>query len=156
MPDSDPALQRVWSQKSIPIVVRAGIVCPLLVRLPYAPSNRDWLQEGHRNRPLWVPIYKSWSVPKTWFEEIVRRVLEAFRSVYVIQPVRSTEKCAPACWNALGAHCECSCLGANHGSGQPAGKWHVVSEALAVKIQGREYSCRLLRAQPSLPRSPRP
>ena len=115
-----------------------------MVKLPYAPGNGDWLRSDHRRKPEWVKQYKCWETPKSWFEDVVRRLLQRFGRVYVIQPYRTQEKCAPACWNATGVECECSCMGANHGSGDPQGKWHVVSDTLAVSWHGRPLGCRLI------------
>lgn len=141
----DPALLRIWNQTRLPVVLRGGSIAPLAVRLPYARDNRYWLAESGNRRPQWLGEYKVWSIPKSWFEDVLRRCLVRYRAVYVVQPFRKSEKCAPACWNALGAECECSCMGANHGSGAPEGKWHIVSETLAVRVGRREFSCRLLR-----------
>jgi hypothetical protein len=151
MDQNDPKLRRIWAQKRVPVVARGGPVRPLLVRLPYSTTNRDWLQMSGTRSPEWLPNYRSWSIPKTWFENVLRRAIDAYGSVFVIQPFRAAEKCAPACWNAVGAECECSCLGENHGAGNPEGKWHIVSETFAVKWNEREYSCRLLKALPDVP-----
>lgn len=140
----DPKLLQVWSQTKVPVVFRGGKTKALLVRLPYSRSNREWLKDDHRNNPEWLPAYKCWGVPKSWFEDVIRRILHAYGSVYVVQPFSRHQKCAPACWNAVGAECECSCMGAHHGSGNPEGQWHVVSDTFAVKWETREYSCRLL------------
>ena len=145
MNDTDLRLTRVWNQTRIPVVVRGGRVRPLLVRLPFHIANREGLQGDRRSEPEWLPKHKAWSIPKSWFEQTLRRSLSRYGAVYLIQPFRKSEKCAPACWNAAGALCECSCMGANHGSGKPAGKWHVVSETFAVHVDARELSCRLLR-----------
>lgn len=148
MSDGDQSLRRIWNQTAIPVVLRGGSVAPLVVRVSFASDNREWLRDERRTKPQWIVQHKAWSIPKTWFEDTIRRALERYGKVYVIQPFRVNEKCAPACWHATGALCECSCMGANHGSGDPAGKWHVVSETFAVKVGPKEYSCRLLRPRP--------
>lgn len=141
----DPHLRRIWNQGSVPVVWRGGSVRPLVVRLPYALGNREWLAESGNRRPEWLAEDKMWSIPKSWFEYLLQRAIGRYGAVYVIQPFWKTETCAPACWNALRAECECSCMGANHGSGNPEGRWHIVSETLAVRLGTREFSCRLLR-----------
>src|SRR5258708_35512814 len=133
MDPNDPKLRQVWAQQAIPVVVRAGRVRPLVVRLPYSTGNRSWLQGTSQRVPEWLPAFKAWSIPKSWFERVLRAAIGKYGSVYVVQPYRTSEKCAPACWNAVGADCECSCMGANHGSANPDGRWHVVSETCAVK-----------------------
>lgn len=144
MDKKDPRLIQIWKQNQIPVVYRPERGKPLLVRLPYAPTNRQWLKGDHRNQPDWIAEQKYWQTPKAWFEDIVKRALCRYGQIYVIQPFNAQEKCAPACWNALGVECECSCMGANHGSGNPVGKWHIVSETLAVSWGEKQYSCRLL------------
>lgn len=115
------------------------------MRLPYSDTNRAWLHAGHRNKPSWNSERRCWELPKAWFESIVKRALDKYAQIYVIQPFNAQEKCAPACWNALGVECECSCMGQNHGAGHPEGKWHVVSETFAVRWDDKQYSCRLLK-----------
>ena len=144
MNDKDTRLLQIWNQKLIPVLYRREKGMPLLLRLPYAEDNRAWLKNEHKNQPEWLKDKKCWQVPKAWFERIIRRALVRFGRIYVIQPFNAQEKCAPACWNATGAECECSCIGANHGSSNPVGKWHIVSEALAVNWGPKQYSCRLL------------
>ena len=118
---------------------------PLLVKLPFADDNREWLQDDPRNRPQWISSEKAWSIPKSWFDDTARRCLARYRAVYVVQAFRETEKCAPACVNAVGVECTCSCLGANHGSGISMQTWYVVSDAFAVRHGPKQYAVRLLR-----------
>ncbi len=68
-----------------------------------------------------------------------------YRACYAIQLYRKKKVCAAAHWNAVGADCECSCMGANHGSGQPSGRWYEVSETFAVMWGVQRYSVRLLK-----------
>src|SRR4051812_7125708 len=121
-----PSFSDVWNQRTVPVVFRDGPIHPLLVKLPYAERNREWVQNGRRSRPKWVSNQVAWDIPKTWFDDTVRRCLSHYGSVFVIQTYRETEKCAPACVNAVGADCNCSCLGANHGSGISLSTWYVV------------------------------
>ena len=145
MNDNDLHLRAVWNQNHLPVVLRGGRVRPLIVRLPYELSNYEWMQNDRRTKPEWLSKFKAWSIPKSWLDDTLRRSLARYGAVYLIQPYSDLEKCAPACWQAKGALCECSCMGKNHGSGNPLGKWHVVSETFAVRINDREFSCRLLR-----------
>jgi hypothetical protein len=142
--DRDARLQRIWGQKVVPVVYRRSGSWPLLVRLPYAPDNGSWLRGEERRKPEWDKSHRCWKAPRSWFEKLIKRCLLKFSHVYVIQPYNVQERCAPACWNAVGVTCECSCMGLHHGSGNPDGKWHIVSETCAVRWEGREYSCRLL------------
>ena len=133
----------IWRQNQIPVVYRPEDG-PLLVRVPYRADNRRWLREERLRKPVWCAQYKCWKMPRAWFGEIVRRLLGEFGEVYVIQPYRPKEVCAPACWNAQGFDCECSCMGANHGSEAGDG-WYVISEACAIQWGAKQLGCRLLR-----------
>jgi hypothetical protein len=138
----------IWKQTEIPVIYRQGGSEPLMIHLPFGPDNGAWLRGDHRRKPVWIAQYKGWEAPNAWFDDLVTRVLHRFGRVYVIQPYRVQETCAPACWNARGFECECSCLGANHGRQNPAGKWRIISEALAVRWHGRQLACRLIERAP--------
>lgn len=116
----------------------------LRMRLPYAEDNRGWLREGRRSKPEWLAAYQCWELPKAWFNGLVDSSLLRFGAVYVIQPYREMEKCAPACLNAKGHECECSCMGQNHGQGSD-GTWFEVSETFAFRWGPQHLACRLLR-----------
>ncbi len=141
----DPSnLVAVWQQSRIPVAWRSGEKGkPLLVKLPYRIDNRAWLASIGRNRPVWMAEGKNWEVPKSWFNAVVDKSLERFGKIYVIQPYREQEKCAPACMNARGHICQCSCMGANHGTGND-GSWFEISETFATRWGGRELACRLM------------
>lgn len=134
----------LWRQTDIPVIYRPGGAKSLKVHLPYRADNKSWLQHGKRFKPIWHSVQKCWEVPKAWFDEIVRLCLVRFDRVYVIQPYREQEKCAPACWNAKGFECECSCMGENHGQQNPIGSWRVISETFAVSWKARQLACRLI------------
>lgn len=144
----DARLKKIWNQNRIPVVFRRerrGVLC---VRLPYASNNRVWLQDRHHAHPEWNSQLKYWVVPAGWCNELLRRLIQEHGAVYFVHPFNVLEVCAPACWNAVGAECECSCMGEHHGSGEPAGRWHIVSEIFAAQWGPRKYSCRLLNALP--------
>jgi hypothetical protein len=139
---TDPAA--IWRQTTVPVIYRPGRG-HLLVKLPYRDDNREWLQQAQRRRPVWNSQYRCWETPAAWLDDVVTRTVRRFSSTWLIQPYREKLQCAPACWNAMGFKCECSCMGANHGGGLPDGnKWHVVSEACACSWQGRELAFRLI------------
>ena len=145
MDPHDPRLRKIWTQTSVPVVFRQEKGNPLLVRLPYATDNHTWLKDTNRHKPKWDSQYRRWELPVAWFDDIVSRALKRHGKVYVIQLYRAQQKCAPACWNAKGHHCECSCMGVSHGSGHPGGRWHEVSETFACHWGPKEYACRLLQ-----------
>jgi len=138
----------IWGQKTIPVIYRRGHRLPLMIKLPYASDNFEWLRRDNRRKPDWNKQFTCWEVPNAWFEDVIRRALERYGRVHVVQPYRALEKCAPACWNAMGFECECSCMGENHGSQSPSRSWYVVSETFAFRWQDRQLACRLIERPP--------
>lgn len=144
MNSPDEKAKAIWRQGQNPVVYRESKGKPLKVRLPFDLNNGAWLKADHRRNPVWIKQFKCWEVPHSWFDDVIAQCLSRFSSVYVIQPYREQEKCAPACWNAKGFECECSCMGEYHGSEGPHGRWYVVSDTFAVSWQDRELACRLI------------
>ena len=137
-------LKQRWNQQSIPVIFRPGGKEKLKVRVPFAKNNRAWLKYGHRIEPIWEKEKKYWLLPKSWFNDVVDKCLKKYGKVYIIQPYREQEKCAPACWNAKGHECNCSCMGENHGKDGDNSDWLVISDAFASRWWEREYACRML------------
>jgi hypothetical protein len=137
----------VLQQERWPVIVRPrrGDV---LAWLPYAEDNRVFLRLSN-SKPEWHRAHRKlrgyWSMPRTWFERNARRCAARWGQVYVVQPHNASEKCAPACWDARGLECACSCLGENHGSGHPGGRWYIISETCAVAHRGQQMRVSLLR-----------
>lgn len=134
----------VWNQGTIPVIIRrTGKGEQHRLRLPYFVDNREWLGNGRRTRPAWISENRYWEIPKSWFNDFIDRGLRRFGELWIIQPYREQEVCAPACQNAKGHECQCSCMGANHGLGSD-GSWFEVNEAFATKWGEKEWACRLL------------
>lgn len=140
-------IDAVWRQTLIPVIHRqTGKGQKLRVRLPFAQDNRRWLQVSGRVSPEWVVAEKHWELPKAWFNDLVDRALEKYGKVYVIQPYREQEKCSPACQNAIGHECQCSCMGRYHGAGND-GSWFEVSDTFSTRWSDEELACRLMTAK---------
>lgn len=134
----------VWNQTTIPVIVRRTKKGQQhRLRLPYDKENRYWIKNNRRSNPIWVSQSKFWEIPKAWFNDFIERALTKYGRIWIIQPYREQEICATACMNAVGHECQCSCMGANHGSGND-GSWFEVSEAFATRWKGQQWACRLL------------
>lgn len=140
---NEEKIKAIWRQNTIPVIFRKGKGHPLMLRLPYKEGNRAWLKNNRRNEPTWNKEKKCWDIPKSWFNDTVERCLRRFSKLYIIQPYREQEKCAPACWNAKGHECNCSCMGANHGA-EAEGNFFVVNDTFAVKWGDSQLASRLL------------
>lgn len=143
----DPRLLEIWSQKTIPIIYRRGDGLKVLLKLPYRNDNYTWIRGDKRHKPTWDNQFKCWVVPTTWFDNLINKCLDKYGGIYLIQKYREHQKCAPACWNAEGYHCECSCMGEHHGAGHPGRDWREISETFAFSWENGKYACRLIRAK---------
>jgi hypothetical protein len=144
---SDGRLDEIWKQQAIPVILRRdGWHEKLRVRLPKADDDGKWINGLGKSRAVWIYGGSYWELPKSWFNKFVNEALVRYKSLYVVQPYREQEKCAPACMNASGHECECSCMGANHGAGND-GSWFEVSDTFATRWHERELACRLMVAK---------
>lgn len=139
-----PSILSLWHSKSVPMVIRTDKKGEqLMVHLPYAVDNRSWINGLGKSKATYVKSVQGWQIPKSWLNQFVDGALERFGSVHVVQPHNEREVCAPACRNAVGHDCQCSCLGANHGTGDGSG-WFDVSDTLAFRWSGSELAVRKL------------
>lgn len=138
-------LRQIWRQTNFPVISKRPRPSSLLVKLPKIRDAQTWLRNGQRSIPDWDIKYSAWQIPQSWFESTIKRCLLQFERCYVIQIHREKQICAPACWNAVGINCECSCMGEHHGEGHPSGRWYEIDETLAVSWDAQKYACRLLR-----------
>lgn len=141
-------LKYVWNQQTAPVALRrTGKGQLLRVRVPFADTNGRWLQNGRTITPIWIAKDRYWELPKAWFNDFVERALSDYGEVYVIQPYREQEKCSPACQNAVGHECQCSCMGLHHGAGND-GSWFEVSDTFSTRWNDIEFACRLMTRKP--------
>lgn len=135
-----------WTQTAIPVVYRRRKAKDVLLRAPYMPDMRHLLAGLGRKRPRWWKTQQCWILPSSWLSRVIALMLELHGRTYLMQWHYKSEKCAPACWNAKGFDCECSCLGANHGSRDEAG-WHVISDVCATRQCDATLACSLIEAK---------
>ena len=143
-----PQIMRQWTQAQVPIVVRSGQKGDKLTsRLPYRADNKQWLftmATGTRRPEVsWAKQEGAWKLPVAWLNRFVEGALERYGRLYVVQPFREMEKCAPTCRNATGHDCQCSCMGANHGVGDGS-CWFDVSETFSFRWGLQEAAIRLM------------
>lgn len=140
-------IKKAWNQDKIPVVVRTNKKgSKLHVRIPGGETERRWINSIGKSSGIWIGDKRYWQLPKTWFNDFVNRALDRYRQLYVIQPYRVLEKCAPACQNATGHICQCSCMGAHHGAGND-GSWFEVTDAFSGRWGEEELACRLMKAK---------
>ena len=155
--DDNLKLKQVWHQGKIPVLLRRGEGYALQVRLLNHLRSSEFSHDQFRflrsirptgHAPKWLTRYKSWELPQSWFNDLVGNILRVHGKLYIIQPYREQEVCAPACMNASGHECQCSCMGANHGAGGPDGAWFVVSDTFATRSGDSHLACRLMTKVP--------
>jgi hypothetical protein len=135
----------IWRNGRIPVLFKPTGKGPLLVRVPArSDGSYAWLEGKRRRKIQWNRDYKAWEMPRSRFNDIVLRGFYVYHAIYIIEEYREMIKCAPACWNAQGYECNCSCGGTNHGVGAELA--HIVSDTFAFEWGGKRLSCRLLKA----------
>ena len=80
-----------------------------------------------------------WEIAYGRLNEIVEILARFYGKVILIQPVRDKQVCARRCMEADVFECECSFLGANHGSENMDSSWYEVDDTYAVR-HGPEYA----------------
>lgn len=134
-----------WQQFEIPVIVRTrkieGKNPRLRIRLPEHPDPFALLKGvNKRNRnPIEKEKQRYWELAYGRLNEMVETLSKTFGHVILIQPVRETMVCARKCIEASGFECECSCLGANHGSQHMDSAWYEIEDTYAVS-HGAEYA----------------
>ena len=134
-----------------PVILFTRKSKPLWLVMPFAMENSNWLQDGHArhiHRYVREPPPPHWTAPKAWLNDLARRFVDRFGACYMVQALREMEQCAPACWNAEGVECACSCMGQHHGERHPDGRWYEISETCAVSWGDRQLHYKLLKARP--------
>jgi len=120
--------------------------------LPWTGNPRDGyaaledaIDASRRGQVLYDRQHKAFTVSRSHTELLIYRLAQKFGHVHVIQYGGIT-KCVEECWRLrdldTSATCQCSCAGANHGTGVAPGRivGQVNAGALAVASTGpREY-----------------
>lgn len=140
------AARAIWNQMAIPVVLnRKGKGQKIRVRLPFNQTNRFLLGRLGRIKPVWNHAERFWEVPKSWLNTLIKMLVSQHGRIYLMQTFIETEVCAPACRNAEGLDCSCSCGGANHGAGHD-NRWFDISETFSFARGNEQLACRLLTA----------
>ncbi|WP_152046751.1 hypothetical protein [Aureimonas psammosilenae] len=154
MSNNDQRLRDVWKQREVPVVLRRGGPDEKLrIRLPAGEEKFDWISSGRQHQPERFDDPHYWELGKTRFNDFVEQALDRFGKLYVIQPYREQEKCARACRHAKGHDCNCSCMGAHHGTGDGLGGWFDIGDAFSTRWGDRAVACRLMIRRPGVERT---
>jgi hypothetical protein len=89
-------LNYVWGQERIPVVLRRTEKGQhLRVRVPFAETNRQWLQNDRRTSPVWIAGKKYWELPKAWFNDFVERSWSNLARFTLFSPIASKRNALP-------------------------------------------------------------
>ncbi|GFE25691.1 hypothetical protein [Streptomyces nigrescens] len=122
----------------------------LWMRLPYSPTNRDWILDelgSRRIRPDWNNTVspRRWEIARTHLRPLVDALAFRFGEVDVYLEFSTTERCDRRCQRAEGDDCTCSCRGEHHGGGVYWKHWTQVGEETLVSEFGRVVRHYLVR-----------
>jgi len=72
---SDSQLKDLWRQGKIPVIFKRNKPLPVLVRIPFAEGNMEWLRDGRRMKPDWSTLKNPWNPHEHWFSGVSTDVL---------------------------------------------------------------------------------
>lgn len=134
-------------ESKIPVLLNPKTKGKIMLRFPNEEKHQAFVEAGQKSEPEWKP-YGAWLVARSALRSHAQRCIGEWGSCWIVQSYREKEVCAPACQNALGLECHCSCMGLYHGHEAEAssGKWHVVNEAFCVRWGDVVYAVRRISA----------
>lgn len=146
-------MRALWREVPHPILFRVGKGASLKLRLskptkkPQLRSVEEYrfLQQPRKRLPQWDLEKRHWELLYAWLDALVKRIVEQFGYLYLVQPFRSQQVCARSCQEAVHFECECSCMGAYHGSNGINSGWYEISDHFAVSWSEAELACRLMK-----------
>lgn len=114
----------------------------LWMRLPYSPTNRDWILDelgSQYIRPDWNNMVSPgrWEIARKHLRPLVEALAARFGEVDVYLEFSTTERCDRRCQRATGDDCTCSCRGEHHGGGVYWKQWTQVGDETLVGEVGR-------------------
>ncbi len=138
-----------WNQRVIPVILRrkrSNEGNPKLrIRLPECGSHYHLLKANPNNHnPVHIKNGDYWELPYSRLNSLVRILGDHYGKVILMQPVKHKQVCAKSCMDAGGFECECSCLGANHGSHNMDSSWYEVDDTYAVRYGEEEVSLKII------------
>ena len=146
-------MRSLWKEVKMPILYRQGRGMRLKLRLsrPDQHVSELWPSDEYRflfrkkhHKPKWEFTKKHWELPYSWLDFVTKHIVSQKGALYLIQPCNSLQVCSRSCQEAQGFECECSCMGAQHGSNNIDFGWFEITDCFAVKSEGNELSCRLI------------
>lgn len=150
METDERRIKAIWNNATCPVILRRGgagenLRIRICGRKERTYNDYRWLKKPRKHQPRWINKHHCWELPKGRFNDLVKDSIDKFDRVYVVQPYREQEKCSPACQNANGHICQCSCMGENHGANGIDAGWFVVSDTFATKWGKKILACRLMQ-----------
>lgn len=145
--ESLPELKAFLEASKLPVLLNTKTKGKIMLRFPNEEKHEDFVAGGQRSEPEWKP-YGAWFVARSALRSHAQRCIAKWGGCWIVQSYREKEVCAPACQNAIGLECHCSCMGLYHGHEAEAtsGKWHVVNEAFCVRWGDVVYAVRRISA----------
>lgn len=142
--------KKAWNQKKIPVILRRrkqdGKNPKLRVRMPLGGEHIQILKgrSKHNHNPVHFDKEDFWELPYSRLDNLVKILATTYGKVILMQPIRKSQVCARACMTAHGFECECSCLGANHGSHNMDSSWYEVNDTYAISYGAEKVSLKII------------
>lgn len=139
-----------WNQKETPVILRrrkqSGKNPKLRIRMPDGEDHFQLLKGKSKNNhnPIYFDNRNFWDLPYSRLDDLVQILATHFGKVLLMQPIRESQTCARACMEANGFECECSCLGAHHGSHNMDSSWYEVDDTYAISYGEEKVSLKVI------------
>ncbi len=92
----------------------------VIAKIPAKKGNRRWLRKTVRVRSPQLDGDR-WTLPRSCLVRLVTGAVDRYGFIVLWRDMSRLSRCTRACLEAVGAECDCSCLGEHHG--QDAEGW---------------------------------
>lgn len=109
----------------------------VIAKIPPAKGNKRWLRGTVNVRSPRLDGDR-WQLPRNCLLKFITAAVDRYGYVAVHRDMSKLSRCTRMCLEAMGAECDCSCLGAHHGEAD-SGSWFERSGDVMVTDYG-EFS----------------
>ncbi|MBN6040063.1 endonuclease domain-containing protein [Amycolatopsis sp. 195334CR] len=104
----------------------------VVAKIPARKGNRRWLHKTVRIRSPRL-VDDRWLLPRNCLVRLVTAAIDRYGFIAVCRDMSMLSRCNRACLEATGFECDCSCLGAHHGT-DSAGWFERAGDAMVTDL----------------------
>jgi hypothetical protein len=105
----------------------------VIAKIPPRKGNYRWL---HHHLAIRSPRLDGdrWHLPRNCLLKFVTAAVDRYGYVAVYRDMSKLSRCNRLCLEAQGMECDCSCMGAHHGTADSGGWFEVVGDAVVADL----------------------